>query len=187
MLVLGLALPVLAAVGDTIVANDDVTVRGSTVYNNSDPFGLMAKTSNDTFYVEFTLGSTAVPSATLQLDNQYLAGAPNWDIGLEAQEYDFDDESFTAPTGAYSSVGTLLGVGAVEIVTLDITSWYNANLGKTMTIHGYTVTYGSGSAPIFDDSEGTLGGTAPAIVTIPEPTTLLLLSAGFGALIRRKR
>ena len=43
--------------------NDDVTLRGSTNYNASDPFGLFVKNSNDVSYIEFTLGSLPVTEA----------------------------------------------------------------------------------------------------------------------------
>ena len=187
--VLGLVLPVFSAVATPIYANDDVTVRWNGIYNASSPFGLMTKQS-DYFLMEFTLGSTAAASATLELNNNWPAGSV-YTIAFQSLEYDFDDNTLTkaaadALTG-FQAVANMDNVQATGTYTVDITSWYNANLGKTMTLKG-TDPIGSGAdAPIFDDSENTLGLTVPAIqVVVPEPATLLLLSVG-GVLIRRKR
>ena len=54
---------------DRINPNDDVTLRGSTNYNASSPFGLFVKNSDDVSYMEYTLGSSAASEAKLVLHN----------------------------------------------------------------------------------------------------------------------
>lgn len=172
----------------------DTTVRGSTNKNASSPFGLFVKNSSDVSYLEFNLGGTAVPGAKLVLHNDDAGVSALWDVVVNAEEFTFDEASFndSGLGTSWANVGTIPGVMAIDFYELDITDWYNANLGKTMSMYLTRVNQPSGSGPIFEDREGTKTGDAvsfgPRIETVPEPASLLLMavSAG-GLLLSRKR
>ena len=61
------------------------------------------------------------------------------------------------------TVGSIPGVRADnQYHTLDITSFYNNNLGKTMTLHLGRDVQPAGNGPIFGDKEGTRTDTVPS-------------------------
>jgi len=174
--------------------NDDVTLRGSTNYNAHDPFGLFVKNSSDVSYMEYTLGSIAATDAKLVLHNDDAGVSNPWTIVIKGSEFGFDETTFTGTdTSSWPQVGTIPGVMAIDFYEMDLTTWYNNNLDKTMSMFMTRDTQPSGSGPIFEDREGTKTGDALTygprleVEEIPEPATMLLLSTGLGLMIRRRR
>ena len=142
--------------------NDDVTLRGSTNYNASSPFGLFVKNSNDVSYMEYTLGSVAVTEAKLVLHNDDPGVSNPWTIVVKGDEFSFDETTFntTFAGSGWPQVGTIPNVMAVDFYEMDLTDWYNDNLGKTMSLFMTRDTQPGGSGPIFEDREGTKTGDA---------------------------
>ncbi|MBN2269156.1 MAG: PEP-CTERM sorting domain-containing protein [Sedimentisphaerales bacterium] len=189
--ILAASLPTLAGV---IYPNDDVTLRGSTNYNASAPFGLFVKNSGDVSYMEFELGITEALEATLTLHNDDAGVTNPWEIVVRGDEFSFDETTFTGTdVSSWTRVGTIPHVVDVAFYTLNLTDFYNDNLGKTITLHLGRDVQPSGSGPIFEDREGTKTGDAlmygPRIdvTPVPEPSCLLLLSFGAGLLARRRQ
>lgn len=203
---IGLMIAVSASAQVRIDPNDDITMRGNTEYNASSPFGLFVKVANtDVSYLEFTLGSVAASTAKFILHNDDGGPTTLWNVQVRAAEYsftegngDFSGGNYTVGTslGLWNLEGTINGVQAVDFYELDLTSWYNANLNKTMTLClSVPVVPNTGPGPIFEDREGTKTGDALLygprleITAVPEPGTLslLMLSAGMGMLALRRR
>lgn len=204
VLMLALSVPSLASI---IIASDDVTFRGSTRHNNSDPFGLFARGGSDRAYASFTLDNTPATSATLNLYNAWnKATSPvNRDVQITAGPGGFDELTVTEPTINAIEAGfaptlpqnTFHVNDVPQWYTLDITNFYNAHLGQTVSI-AIRVIAGGGDGPIFADHEGTpqLGasipftggpGFEPHINWVPEPATLLMLVTGVALLVGRRR
>ena len=186
------ALPAFATI--SINPNDDVTTRGSSNYNASDPFGLFVKGSSDVSYLEFDFGSIAVRSAILTLHNDDAGVTNPWEIVVRGEKFDFDETIFTGTdVSGWGRVGTISGVMDIAFYSLDMTSFYNDNLGEKITLQLGRDSQPGGSGPIFEDREGTKTGDAltygPHIEVneIPEPATILLFSTGLGLVIRRRR
>ena len=185
----------LVCFGATIRPNDDVTVRGSTGYNASSPFGLFVKNSSDVSYMEYTLGGVAATEAKLVLHNDDDGVSNPWTIVIKGSEFSFDETTFanSSAGSGWSQVGTIPGVMAIDFYEMDLTTWYNDNLGKTMSLYMTRDAQPGGSGPIFEDREGTKTGDALTygprleVNEIPEPATILLLSTGLGLMIRRRR
>ena len=206
----------LPGCGWAISANDDVTVRGSTVYDEVDAyagivwFGLFANGTNDRAYTEFTLGTVPATSATLSLYEYWeggLIGNPGVDgtttiKGAVASFDESDNSAASLSDGSWPALGSFgISLGnEIGFYNVDITSFYNANLGETVT---FAIRFagsgapGSGDGPIFEDRELTAfwGGIsseadgAPLlnVEEIPEPTCLLLLAGGLCVLPRRRK
>jgi hypothetical protein len=95
--------------------------------------------------------------------------------------------------GSASTPGTEVGWYAV-----DVTGFWNANLGQKITMSVNFVTDPGADGPIFEDTQGTafantaygaIAGSGPRVVTVvPEPSCLALISlGGVLALLRRRR
>ena len=210
LIAVGLSAPALAA---QILANDDVYVRSDSADLNTDGYGLwLQKWTGQDFnaYVEFTLGSTAVSAATLKM---YLVC--NWwaapqTIQLKGKEYSFDETTMTwntqpADRGTWGALGTWdipAWTNTNVDKSLDITGFYNSNLGKTVTIYLYESYYGYNAAlwvAAFEDREGGLKahqyttGTYPGpridYTPVPEPGSFATLMLGLAGIYfgRRKR
>ena len=194
-LITGLMMTLPAFTAVRINPNDDVTIRNGTNYNASSPFGLFVKNSNDVSYMEYTLGNIAALNAKLVLHNDDAGVTSPWTIVAKGSEFSFDETTFntTFAGSGWPQVGTIPGVMAIDFYEMDLTTWYNNNLGNTMSLFMTRDTQPSGSGPIFEDREGTKTGDAltygPRIEVeeVPEPATLLLLSTGLGLMIRRRR
>ncbi|NLX12591.1 MAG: formylglycine-generating enzyme family protein, partial [Phycisphaerales bacterium] len=122
-----------------IYPNDDTTVRGTTNYNNTHPFGLFVKRNGDVSYIEFNFGITHANSAKLVLwqDNPDLHAG--YTIVIRGDEFDFNEGTFN--NSSLGDTWPLLGMLAVSGVApvqafyeFDITDWYNDNLGKRMSL-----------------------------------------------------
>jgi len=149
----------VAAGPSTLYPNNDCTVRGTTNYNASDPFGLFVKNATDVSYIEFTTGGATATSAILQIHNDDPDLTANWDIVVKGAQYSFNEATFTGTdTSGWTTVGTIQDVMAVDFYTLDITTFYNNNLNQTITLYLTRNTQPSGSGPIFEDREGTKTG-----------------------------
>jgi len=175
--------------------NNDVTIRNGANKNASDPFGLFVKNSSDVSYMEYTLDSTAALEARLVLHNDDAGVSNPWEIVIKGDEFSFDEATFndTFAGSGWPQVGTMPGVMAIDFYEMDLTVWYNENLGKTMSLFMTRDAQPGGSGPIFEDREGTKTGNAlmygPRIevVEIPEPVSLTLLSLGLGLCLRGRR
>ena len=180
-----------------ILPEDDANWRGTTRYNNytngtTTWFGLFTKGNgtSDRAYAEFLADTTTATSASLKLWNFW--GAPqgktvNFNVRIrgigedEAGYVQWTDTAGPAPSGTAHESWTLVGY------TFDITSLYNANLGKRITFSIRAIS-GTGDGPIFEDKENTGGsGNAPQIVWVPEPASLLMLLGASGLLFARRR
>jgi len=188
-----IALVGLPAFGTIIYPNDDASTRGSRGYNASAPFGLLVKGSGDVGWVEFTLGDVEAVEAILSIYNMW--GTHNeWEIVVKGAEFDFDETTFTGTdVSTWETVGTFPGVkDAEQFHSLDITDFYNNNLGKTITFQLGREVQPAGDGPIFEDREGTntgngmMYGPQISVTPVPEPGSLLLLSVG-AFLARRRR
>ncbi len=149
----------------TLYPNDDVTLRGSTNYNASDPFGLLVKNFTDVSYLEFTLGSIAATEAKLILWQGDTGVSNPWTIVVKGDEYNFDEATITSgPGSTWPVVGTFDVTGTTSnppvqaFYEMDLTDWYNNNLGKTMSLFMTRNVQPAGSGPIFEDREGTKTG-----------------------------
>ena len=166
-------------------------IRSGSNKNASSPFGLFVKNAGDVSYMEYTLGNVAVPEAKLVLHNDDAGVSALWTIVVKGAEFSFDEATFndTYAGSGWAQVGTIPNVMAIDFYEMDLTTWYNNNLGKTMSLFMTRDVQPGGSGPIFEDREGTKTGDAaeygPRI--IPEPSCLVLMLAGLGLLARRRR
>jgi len=194
---LATAMPVAA---DTIILpNDD-----SFTYNyptkratNFDNQGLLVKNTGTSYirytWLEFTLGTSGVSSATIKLYNTASATG-DMSTALRGAQCGFDETTLTWNTQPTDSdTWTLLGTWTVNDpgwYTLDITSFYNSNRGSTVTIRVNSDTVSASIGTFFEDRENTkLSGMLPCIVTVPEPSSLLALACGcigLAGLVRRR-
>ncbi len=72
-------------------------------------------------------------------------------------EYEFDETIFTGTdVSAWTVVGSIPDVRSDnQYHNLDITSFYNNNLGKTVTLQISRDVQPAGNGPVFGDKEGT--------------------------------
>lgn len=212
----------------TILPNDDVFVETSsdgtttTTYDGFSQstqinFGLAAangvSTGRRRSYLEFTLGTELVQSATLRLYNYW--GGPDVNAGLgrpaSAQirvrgSLSGAPIAFTEPASsvvtdfvppADAGFTTIMTTAAGAITNIgwydfDITGWYNARLGETTTLLIRGAATSGFDFPLFEDREGTAfaagaGGTllnsGPQIFTVVPEPTTLLLLPMGGLLL----
>jgi len=144
--------------------NDDTTVRGTTNYNNTGNFGLFVKRNGDVSYLEFWLGNTPTVSAKLVLWQDNAELNVGYNVVVRGDEFDFNESTFNNSSlgDTWPQLGTL-AVSGVEPVQafyeLDITDWYNDNLGKRMSIFlRNDGTWNEYQSPMFEDREGTRTG-----------------------------
>lgn len=169
LLFLGIiALSFSSAHAGAIYANDDTYTYVGSSGSNYDDQGLIVKVSPTTRYgwIEFTIGTTAVPQATLKMYNRD-PNTSDQNIELRATEYNFNESTLTWSNQPNADGWTLLGYWHVTSPTswwtMNITTFYNNNLGKTITIRLKSVS-GSGDSAHFEDREGSRGtGNRPFI------------------------
>jgi hypothetical protein len=228
MLALGLAESTSQA--QIIYANDDVYVETSadgtvtTAYNGSVQgsqvvFGLAAAngvaSGRRRSFIEFTLGSDPVASATFSIYNYWGANmggggnpAGSGSLRLRAtpvatpvtitEPVTSVDTTWVAPTDAqFTSNINTINVNAVGWWTIDVTAWYNARLGQTTTLQLHGVQVSGFDFPIYEDrensaflnhSDNTIANAGPhiEITPVPEPGALSMLAVG-GLLVLRRR
>jgi len=212
----------------TILPNDDIFVETSadglttTTYDGFSQstqvnFGLAAangvSTGRRRSYLEFTLGTETVQSATLRLYNYW--GGPDVNGGqgrlpsgqirvrgsLLGTPIQFDEPAtsvvtdFTSPAEADFTTIMTTAAGAITNVgwfDFDITSWYNGRLGETTTLLLRGAATANFDFPLFEDREGTAfaagaGGTSansgPQIITVVPEPATLLLLPAGGLLL----
>jgi len=219
---------------DVILPNDDVFCETSTdglttttydgyntgALNGQVIFGLAAangvSTGRRRSYIEFTLGSDPVTSATFKIYNYWGANmggqgnaAPNGSLRLRATPAG-TPFTITEPASAmvtdwvpptdsvFNSTITTIQVTTVGWQTIDVTSWYNARLGQTTTLALRGVQVSGYDFPIYEDREGSAyanhadntilsGGPLLEIVVVPEPSSVVLLAVGSLFLWLRRR
>ncbi len=151
----------------TLQPNDDVTTRNDATNYDEYHFGgdayagLLVKGDGSYSWLEYTLGSEAVGSATLYVYNYWTENGVNYDVRLRGAQYSFDETTLTGANDPDTSGWTVVVSSfhvdtTVQWYALNITDFYNAHLGQTVTFKLETVS-GSGDGPIFVDREGTGG------------------------------
>jgi hypothetical protein len=205
------------ALGLMITPNDDVTVvrnspdgtdngeRLFLLYNNKVVGGMPNNRVLKTAHLEFALDSEAVAQATLNLFALELPGSPT---GTNTFGYVYGRVGqFTETTATWNNMWggdvnpdwsgwTLLGdvqefatQQAVQVYgSMDITAFYNANLGQTVHIAMQNSTPINGVNPVsFASKENTTPNSTPYIdAVVPEPVSLMLLALGSVFLCRRR-
>jgi hypothetical protein len=217
----------------TILPNDDVfcetdtTTGVTTTYdgfqtpllNGQVVFGLAAangvSTGRRRSYIEFTLGTEPVSSATFRIYNYWGANmggqgnnAGSGSLRLRATPAG-TPITITEPSGSmvtdwvapldtdFSSTIATITVNAVGWWTIDCTSWYNARLGETTTLALRGAQTSGFDFPIYEDREGsayffgadnTIPDSGPRLdIVVPEPSSLALcLLGGIFAWVRRR-
>ena len=183
-------------------------------------FGLAAANSTSTgrrrSFVEFTLGNDPVSSATFKIYNYWAANmggngnnAGSGSLYLRTTPVG-SPVTITEPSSTIvtdwvppadslftSAIGSIAAVNAVGWWTIDVTGWYNARLGETVTLklNGSATT--GFDFPLYEDREGsaflygsdnTMADSGPRIdIVVPEPSSLALcLAGGILAWLRRR-
>jgi hypothetical protein len=173
-----------------IFANDDTFVRVNNS-SNWDNQGLFTKENTERdLYLEFTLGSEPVTLAKLRL-YQVQPTCDGQLIKWKGSEWSFNESTLTWYNQADASAWTVLPtfttlVNTVQWYDVDVTSFYNDHLGKTVSFFAWaryqtTDQYGN----VFEDREGSKGTTFyPRISgdTVPEPAGWLMLGIGLSGL-----
>ncbi len=146
---------------------DDVTTRGDSTnydeydFGNGAYAGLLVKPTNSYAWIEFPLAGSSAATAVLHLYNYWTKNNVNYDIRVSAAPYNFNETTLTGSnvpnTAAWTTVVASFHVNAIaQWYALDVTDFYNAHLGQTVTFKLEAVS-GSGDGPIFADREGTGG------------------------------
>jgi len=147
--------------------NADVSLRGARNFNTTPPdFGLMVKGPDDVCYLEFTLGNTPAENARLVLHQQDGVINP-WTVIVRGAEFSFDEKTFTAHdtgydwplVGMFDVTRTQSNPPYFAVCQMELTNWYNAHLGKTVSLLLTRQAQPDGqTGPIFEDREGTKTG-----------------------------
>ena len=224
-----LVLSETVSVSQTIYANDDVFVDSdNTTFTNAYDgyvqssqiaFGLGAAngvaSGRRRSYIEFTLGTNAVASATFMIYNYWgtnMGGlgnpAGNGSLRLRATPTGTPltitepgltlDNNWAIPAEtAFTSTITTITVSTIGWQSIDVTSWYNARLGQTTTLLLRGQQTSGFDFPIYEDRENTayLNGSANTIadagprlvVVVPEPAVGGLCGLGALFLFLRRR
>ncbi len=217
------------ALADTIYANDDVFVETSsdglttTAYDGyasgQIAFGLAAangvSSGRRRSYIEFTIGSEPVASATFMIYNYWGANmggsgnaAGNGSLRLRATPTGTPltiteptlslDTAWVPPAEtAFTSTITTVNVTTIGWQSIDVTAWYNARLGQTTTLLLRGVQVSGFDFPLYEDRENTaflngsnntIADAGPRLVTVvPEPTTVALFGVGVLLMLQRHR
>lgn len=148
-----------------------------------------------------------VTSATFNMYHfRSWAAGVSWTFQLAGRQASFNENTITwsnaggITTGAVN-IGPALsmpggnGGDGKDVVPaqwrqVDLTSFFNANKGTTVTLVLKCTSTGTDQGGSIEDREGSRTGNAangPYIEYVPEPATLALLAAGLGMAFRRKR
>ena len=179
--------------------------------NNQVVFGLAAangvSTGRRRSYIEFTIGSEAVSSATFWIYNYWGANmggqgnaAGNGSLRLRAtptgtpititEPLSPVVTDWVAPADtSFTSTITTINVTTTGWYSIDVTAWYNARLGQTTTLALRGQQVSGYDFPIYEDREGsayangadnTIANSGPRleIVAVPEPSAIALLAVG---------
>ena len=190
------------AAADRLAPSDDVSTRPGrgNLDQNGGLLGLLVKSGGSMSWVEITLGASGVAQATLNLHNFWVQNAVSYNVRVLGHPFDFTETALTDATRPATAGWTQL-VDSFHVdatprwYALDITAFYNAHRGETVTFNLLDAGGSSGDGPIFEDREGTGtgnsalgpfieitigGGVPPEIAEVapdPEPVTAGLLYA----------
>ena len=213
-----------------IYANDDVFVDSDNtsftnayngfVQSSQIVFGLGAAngvaSGRRRSYIEFTLGTDAVASASFMIYNYWGANmggtngnpAANGSLRLRATAAGSPlaiteptltlDNAWAIPNETnFTSTITTIQVTNVGWYSIDVTAWYNARLGQTTTLQLRGAATSGFDFPLYEDSENSayLNGSANTIadagprllVVVPEPATTGLVGISALCLFLRRR
>jgi hypothetical protein len=177
----------------TVRDNDGIVIKGQT---GSARIGCM----------EFTLPDVTVTSATLNfLQVRSWTAGVSWILQVTGKQIAFDENTITygnstlnTSTGVTAIGGplTMVGGNSGQDVSppvwrnVDMTSFFNANKGTTVTLFFKCTDTGSSTkGGTIEDREGSRTGSvanAPYIDYVPEPAAGLLLVLGSLGLLRRR-
>jgi hypothetical protein len=164
---------------DTIYANDDSFVRVNNS-SNWDNQGLFIKQNVERdLYLEFTLGNQAVTQAKLKV-YQTLATCDGQLIKWKGEEWSFDETTLNWNNQANASAWHVLPtfttlVNTVQWYEIDIKSFYNDHLGKTVSFFAWSGSQTSDQyGNIFEDRENSKGSGNPPYI---ETTSLVCVTA----------
>ncbi len=207
------------AMGAIILANDDTyldqtastTVRDYPGISQTGGILMKGQTGSQRIgIIEFTLPNVTVTSATLNvLHIRSWAANTSWVMRVFGKVADFDENTITwsnspgvGDTGAGSGAVqlgpdlTMAGGNSGQDVsppqwkTIDITAFFNANKGQTVTFVLKNTDNNSQKGGTVEDREGARTGNpanAPYIEWVPEPASLALLAGGMALALRRRR
>lgn len=151
-------------------------------------------------FLEYAFGDIAVTEATLHMYHVAKWSDPTYRVDFRGGEATWDESAITWNTGVPEGSGQwpVIGqwtAGAAGLwYTLDITDFYNDNLGKSMTFRLSSPDGGANQGGSYEDRLGGRGSGNPHYISftpVPEPSSLLALASGFvglaGVAIRRRR
>jgi len=145
-----------------ILANEDCATRDGVNRNHyNNELGLLVKGAGDFSWIEFALGSIPVTQATLVIYQHDGGLTASWDITVRGAEYSFDETTFTGTdVSSWTVIGIIPNVWVFgQTCYLDITDFYNDNLGKTVTLQLKCDNIPDlSNGPVFEDHEGTRTG-----------------------------
>lgn len=206
-----------SASGAIIYANDDTYLDQQNGNTNRDnpgtgllsTAGILMKNQTGQQRIglmEFTLPNTAVTGATINVYyfRSWSAGVA-WTMQISGKAASFDETTITwnnasGITGGTTNIGPVQnmpgGNSGQDVVpglwySVDMTSFFNANLGQTVTLvlrSTSSTSSGTAGGTVEDREASRTGNTAnvPYISYVPEPASALLL-LGALPLIRRRR
>jgi len=204
VLVVGLALTAQLAFADVIIWAEEDTFtsqKSGETATNFNGQGLLVKSqvgSRRSSWVECVLGTVQAQSASLCL---YLSSIPSgWGTShtviVVANQYNMNEATLTYNTAPSTTTWTTMTGWTASAIgqyySADVTSFYNANLGKRCTFK-ITQSDSNSVGGAYEDTESKYGTTNYPylnVAPIPEPGGLLALGSamiGLAGIVTRRR